>query len=256
LSSAFFSSSDTGFITVVLTLSLASAETGAFAAVEFGLVAIGATTGLLDPFVTGLATFALVDASCRLGAVVLDARVEGLSARLSTTVEDSSLGGLAALRLAFIDDILLETPLRVGRFGASLPPERAVSLSESPVVDFGRVALDGGLLGGLFNVLPVSRVDVVDDRNDGVEDAAVEDRVGPVARDTVGFVTVLAVVLPSLGVTRPRSPIGVALDAFSFESMIACPALQIADSVKRTFKKCRTLQLSRGLQCSWSTCLL
>lgn len=231
---------------LVLLSSLTVAEVGAFAAERVGLVAFETTTGLLDPVVTGLAMLALVDANGHLAAVVL---VVDVSARLFAVVEDSGLADFAALRLTFIDDILLETPFRVGRFGTSLPTERTVSLSESPVVDFGRVALDGGLLGGLFKVLPVSRVDVVDDRKEGVEDAAVEDRVGPVALDTIGFVTVFVVVLPSLGVIRPRSPTGVALVVFSFESIVACPALQQSSPIKRAFSNSRTSQSGRGVAC-------
>jgi len=231
-----------------MSLFLTIAATGAFMGVDVGFVAIVATTDLFAPVETGLATFALVDASGRLGAVVLLVGVDVPSFRLSAVVEVASLGGLRVLRLAFIEDILLETPLRVGRLGASLSPDRTVSLSESPLLDFDRVRLDVGLLGGLLRVLPSNLDDVVDARKEGVEVDAVEDLVGPVARDATGFVVVLAVVLPSLGGGRPRSPIGVALAAFSFEFIIACPAHSLREFLQETFEKRRTFRMSRGFR--------
>lgn len=229
-------------------LSLTVTADVVFVATDVGFVATGTTTGLFAPVEIGLATFAFVDASGRLGAIVLLVRVEVSSVRLSAVVEVASLGGLRVFRLAFIEDILLETPLRVGRLGASLSPERTVSLSESALLDFDRVRLEVGLLGGLLRVLPINLDDVVDARKEGVEVAAVEDFVGPVARDAIGFVVVLAVALPSLEASRPRSPIGACPATFSFEIMVVSPAHLLREFLQVTFKKRRTFRTSRGFR--------
>lgn len=230
-----------------VSLSLILAATGVFT--DVGFVAIGATTGVFTPLETGLATLTFVAVGGRLGAAVLLVEGDAPSFRLSAVVEVASFGGLRVFRLAFIDDILLETPLRVGRLGRTLSPDRTVSLSESPLLlDFDRVRLDVGLLGGLLRVLPVNREDVVDARKDGVEAAAVEDLVGPVARDAIGFVVVLAVVFTSLGVTRPRSPIGVCLTTFSFEFMIAYPAHWLREFSYRKRPSDIILKTSRGFR--------
>jgi len=169
----------------------------------------------------GLTTLTLEEANGRFAAVLLDS----VLARFSVVLTTPGFVGFDMFNPALRDDILLDTPLSVGRFLISPSSDRTVSVSESAVVDPVVRVVNRGLVGGLLIVLPavLARVDV----RAAEEFAAVaEVFVGPVARLVTGLVAAaVVVVFASLAEALERSVAGVARPVFSLCSILVVTAV-------------------------------
>ena len=193
-------------------LGVGRAETGA---TEERFAGTGLVTLALEG--AGLVTLGLEDASGLFAAALL----ESVLGRLSVVLETPSFVVLAAFTPASKDDILLDTPLRVGRFLLAPSPERTVSVSDSPIVDLDLVDTKGGRAGGLLMVFPVVLPRRVDVRAAEEFAAVIEAFVGPVARLVAGLVAVAAaVVFASLTDVLELSVAGVTLPVASLRSII------------------------------------
>ena len=141
--------------------------------------------------------------------------LDNVLARFPVAVVTPGFVGFDALNPALRDDILLDTPLSVGRFLISPSPERTVSVSESALVDPVVRVVKRGLVGGLLIVLPAV-LDRVDVRAAEEFAAVAEAFVGPVARLVIGLVAAaVVVVFASWAEARERSVAGVTLPVLS-----------------------------------------